>query len=279
MLLVLVSPYSVFGQLQTGGTPVPSVNISMLASISGALTGQCAARTALSKRWYGVEDLDASTDTDVPDKAFAWPVKCGPPNPVQPIRYCWKDKRSVDNLEEVLNHAIARWAPAMQDGVSALSIDLDDGTGGDKHVFCSDERVSADALEIFDATADDDEEDAEEVDSFTTTGYDYYSDDRGRHHMWFGHLDPNDREGTLAKAIVVMIHELGSVLSFVETSDIKFNSFQVMQWALHTNTNVPIEISTCFSNAKTSYPTQMPRSWQTSTSSAYSKMIKTSKRE
>lgn len=166
----------------------------------------CAHTAAASKRWYGVEKPDDSTNKQQEGRSFPWPVKCGPPNSVQPLRYCFKDQRSADNLIDIVNHAIARWAPAMQDHVSALSIDLDQGTGGDHHVYCSDSRVSGDALVISDETKDDNEQwNWEECDTQTTTGYDYSSNTRGRHTLEFCHLLPNQKEKTTPYAIRAMM--------------------------------------------------------------------------
>ena len=162
------------------------------------------------KRWYGVADSDEDTDKDQEGSVCAWPVKCPAPNPIQPVRYCFKDKRSADNLQPILNEAIARWAPAMQDHVSALSIDLEDGCDNDPHVYCSDDRVSGDALVISDETKDDDAEfNWEECDTQSTLGYDYDSNERGRHTMEFCHLKPDSPDGTHHWAVRAMMHELG----------------------------------------------------------------------
>lgn len=155
-----------------------------------------------SKRWYGVQEADESTDKTQVNTVWPWPVKCQGPPPVQPIRYCYKDQRSADNLEDIVNHAIARWGPAMQGHVSALSIDLDEGAGGKIDVFCSDPRISDDALVISDETIEDNPAwNWEQCDTHSSTGYDYTSSVRGRHTLEFCHLKPDAKEGSRPFAI------------------------------------------------------------------------------
>ncbi|WPH04872.1 Hypothetical protein R9X50_00776900 [Acrodontium crateriforme] len=95
-----------------------------------------------------------------------------------PVRYCWRDRRSYQNLHEILNHAIAKWGPAAYH--SSLDIALDfqgDATTAfkDAHmVFCHDPRVKNDALIIWDESRDgDDDFNWDRCDTKATTGYEY----------------------------------------------------------------------------------------------------------
>ncbi|KAK3686548.1 hypothetical protein LTR37_019718 [Vermiconidia calcicola] len=195
-----------------GLTPVCSIPQADLLAKRAARTCTYQGPPA-SKRWYSVEDSDENTDLKQEGKSFAWPVKCsGPPSPVQPVRYCFKDKRSKDNLKDILDSAISRWGPAMQEHVSALSIDLD---AHDPEIYCDNDRVSDDALVISDETkegAENDDWNWYECNTQSTTGYDYSSDARGRHTLEFCHFKPDDREGTRKWAIRGMMHELGHVI-------------------------------------------------------------------
>ena len=176
-------------QLQQPTSNAPPVPDPMSTYTTGKLGSGCTRKAAATKRWYGVEISDESTDRDQEGVAYAWPVRCGPPNPIQPVRYCFKDERSAKNLDDIVNHAIARWAPAMQNHVSVLSIDLD--FGNDIHVYCEDDRVSNDALVISDETHDnDDDYNWNMCSTQSTTGYDYESDLKGRHTLEFCHLIP-----------------------------------------------------------------------------------------
>ena len=179
-------------------------------NLTTSATRQCSKKRSSSKRWFEVEVLNNETDKDEVDTAWSWPVKCKGTPPIQPVRYCYKDKRSTDNLEDILNHAIARWGPAMQEQVSALSIDLDEGTGNDPHVYCSDPKISGDALVISNQTKDgDDEWDWDKCDTQSTTGYIYESDERSRHTLDFCHLKTDAVEKMKPWAIRAMMHELG----------------------------------------------------------------------
>ena len=87
-------------------------------------------------------------------------------------------------------------APAMQNHISALSIDLD--FGNDPKVLCRDPRVSDDAVVISDATKDgDDDWNWYHCATESTTGYNYESDERGRHTLDFCHLIPGDEEKSM----------------------------------------------------------------------------------
>lgn len=52
------------------------------------------------KRWYGVPEGDKTT---ILGGWGPWPVMCKEPEPVQAIRYCFKDKRSADNLQPIVD--------------------------------------------------------------------------------------------------------------------------------------------------------------------------------
>ena len=71
---------------------------------------------ARTKRYYSVPKLLPNSDRSAP-YAYPWPVDhCGH----QWIRYCFVDVSSLNNLHDVLLHAIAKWAPATM--VSNLKI-------------------------------------------------------------------------------------------------------------------------------------------------------------
>ena len=52
------------------------------------------------KRWYGVPGGEGTT---ILGGWGPWPVMCKEPEPVQAIRYCFKDKRSADNLQPIVD--------------------------------------------------------------------------------------------------------------------------------------------------------------------------------
>ena len=52
------------------------------------------------KRWYGVPEGEK---TMIRGGWGPWPVMCKEPEPVQAIRYCFKDKRSADNLQSTVD--------------------------------------------------------------------------------------------------------------------------------------------------------------------------------
>ncbi|KAI7313889.1 hypothetical protein KC315_g11530 [Hortaea werneckii] len=156
------------------------------------------------KRWYGVPEGEKTT---ILGGWGPWPVMCKEPEPVQAIRYCFKDKRSADNLQPIVDQAVARWAHALHPS-TALTISLDNH---DEKV-CND-HVRKDALVVTDTTRDGDEAfNWERADTLTTTGYDYRSKDPWRHSLKFGHLVPGAGEKNRETAVVNMMHELGHAM-------------------------------------------------------------------
>ncbi|KAI6898042.1 hypothetical protein KC318_g3924 [Hortaea werneckii] len=132
---------------------------------------------------------------------------CKEPEPVQAIRYCFKDKRSADNLQPIVDQAVARWAHALHP-FTTLTISLDNR---DEKV-CND-HVRKDALVVTDTTRDGDEAfNWEKADTLTTTGYDYRSKDPWRHSLKFGHLVPGAEEQNRETAVVNMMYELGHAM-------------------------------------------------------------------
>ncbi|RMY24308.1 hypothetical protein D0867_01469 [Hortaea werneckii] len=167
------------------------------------------------KRWYGVPEGEGA---NIQGGWGPWPVMCKEPEPVQAIRYCFKDKRSADNLQPIVDQtsadwlirnlkAVARWAHALHP-FTTLTISLDNR---DEKV-CND-QVRKDALVVTDTTRDGDEAfNWEKADTLTTTGYDYRSKDPWRHSLKFGHLVPGAGERNRETAIVNMMHELGHAM-------------------------------------------------------------------
>lgn len=124
---------------------------------------------ALERRWYGVLAWDPAKEPD-PRRPVPWPVTCQDPKQ-QPIRYCFKDKRSARNLGEIVDRAVAGWSHAMVH--SALKIILDPSTGDDPEVLCDDKRVPDDALVISDESKDDDDDwnQSAECATYSQVGY------------------------------------------------------------------------------------------------------------
>jgi hypothetical protein len=179
MLLFLALPLLLLQTLVTGATP-----------------------SKHHKRWLGVQPLI----DEVSKGPFGpWPPICTS----QAVRYCFANTRSQTNLEPIVNQAVAKWAHAFLN--SALQIIPDN----EEALLCTDPSVRADALVISDATRDNDKEwnsGPECPTDSATTGYDYDSDDRGRHRLDFCHYDPDDRKGTEAPAVQAMMHELGHAI-------------------------------------------------------------------
>ena len=164
---------------------------------------QLAVGKPVKKRWYGVRPLDSGQRSK--GSFGPWPLVCDS----QSVRYCFADERSQKNLENVVNQAVAKWAHATL--TSNLMIIPDNEAA----LLCSDKDVRPDALVIFDATKDNDQAWNYGPDCPTdsaTTGYDYRSQDRGRHRLEFCHLDPQDVKGTAALAVQAMMHELGHAI-------------------------------------------------------------------
>ena len=167
----------------------------------------------LIKRWYSVPATPPPTEYRSPF-IYPWPVLCNPPHEYQPLRYCYKDKRSADNLESVVNSAVARWAQAMRH--SALKIELDPECEANPYKFCSELATHTDALVISDVTSDsDDVWNWEQCDTQTTTGYRYVPlgdpPEPYRHTMEFCHLITG-HESTRSWAVRAMMHEFGHAI-------------------------------------------------------------------
>ena len=173
----------------------------------------------LHRRWFGIPTLP-SDNTFAAPYFYPWPATCSNPI-VQPVRYCYKDKRSQKNLDSIVQEAIAGWSPAWTDGTnihSALRIIPDPGCGDSKYCLCSDPNVSKDALVISDETRDGDSEwnDGPQCQTVTTTGYHYIAngepDAPFRHFLKFCAFDPSDNNRQKPKAVLIMEHELGHAI-------------------------------------------------------------------
>lgn len=150
------------------------------------------------------------------------------------VRFCFIDKYSADHLYPYLAWGIAKYTFAMQ--VTGLLFGLDWGTGCDPHVYCDDERVNADAVNVIDLTRPIDSEETlsalQSPDCRTagTVGYDYDpqpADVRGRHRLrWcFITVDllpehiqdeysEEDQFDMAAYARLAMAHEIGMMWLF-----------------------------------------------------------------
>lgn len=140
----------------------------------------------LLKRWYGVKPLplEGSGQSIMSPYYYPWPATCNSPT-VQPIRYCWKDVRSQQNLQVVIDKAVAAWSHAMEG--SSLTVMLDPTCHGNEKCLCSDPGVATDALMISDETRDGDDAWNEGSDCVTasTVGYRYIP--KGQPDMPFRH--------------------------------------------------------------------------------------------
>ena len=162
--------------------------------------------TILGKRSYTVPRLPDGAIA-AKEGEWAWPVVELDPKRgnIQLLRYCYYDEASADHLDEIVNAAIAFWAPAMED--SSLKIMLDPKADGRIHRYCSQFDSPVDALVISD--------EGEECASSTTIGYEYLEeeDDSGdsRHTLKFCGWDEDwdDEPEDRAQLIVEMAHELG----------------------------------------------------------------------
>jgi hypothetical protein len=167
----------------------------------------------LVRRWYGVPSLPLAGPVQSP-YYYPWPVTCGYPNALQPLRYCFRDKRSADNLEEPVNLAIAYWAEAMR--VSAMKIILDPGAENDIHNYCGTGNVAHDAYWISDVTIDGDYEwnSGPRCRTASTLGYHYIPPNQfappRRHHMIVCAFQPDWSGGTKEMAAASIAHEFGA---------------------------------------------------------------------
>jgi hypothetical protein len=158
--------------------------------------------TEKHRRWYGVRPLSKGKSMG---QYGPWPLVCDG----QSVRYCFADARSQKNLENNVNEAVARWAHATIHTSMQIIPDNEDS------LLCSGPDIRSDALVISDLTKDNDKAWNYGPDCPTdsaSTGYDYGSQERGRHRLDFCHLDPQDIKGTSAKAVVSMMHELGHAI-------------------------------------------------------------------
>lgn len=197
--------------------------------ILSALLGICCAAVAgyanestpmdethfLRKRWYSVPEYPGKGKEE-DSNIYPWPVVCANPY-IQPVYYCYRDKRSADNLQHVVNEAISKWGHAMR--VSALTFELDPRTKGSPHVPCSQLEGDKDALVISDESLDD--PDPKKVqDHFyssacqtqTTIGYQYKPKVPFRHTLKFCDLEPCDAKADTPAAVRQMTHELGHAI-------------------------------------------------------------------
>ncbi|KAK4548754.1 hypothetical protein LTR36_008527 [Oleoguttula mirabilis] len=158
----------------------------------------------LVKRWYGVNVLHPPM---ILGGWGPWPLMCPGPNQKQPIRYCFKDQRSHDRLQTIVDQAVARWAHAL-----APASNLEIGYDHDDTYLCNDAKIRPDALVISDESTDGNEN-WDDCDTKSTTGYKYTTDNaRGRHTLEFCHLKPGDEAATEPGAVRAMMHELGHVM-------------------------------------------------------------------
>lgn len=171
----------------------------------------------LLKRWYGVQPNINDPKTQK-SGFYPWPVRCTDPQYYQPIYYCFKDHRSVNNLNDILLNAIAVWAHAIE--ATALSIDLPPPANGDPHVLCGDQRLAGytDALVISDDTQDGNDAlkdalaDESACQTATTIGYQWIAAGEmprpWRHSLRFCAIGYS----TKAEKIQKMAHELGHAM-------------------------------------------------------------------
>lgn len=167
----------------------------------------------LLKRWFGIFPLVG--DKQAP-YIYPWPTTCTDPY-IQPVRYCFADKRSAQNLQPIVDAAREIWAPAM--AASALRIELDPRAGGDNEFPCSEMEGDKDALVIKDLSRDHDDDwnYGPICNTVTSIGYGYVIDNHNepgagrpyRHFMDFCDRDPDLPTGSKNDAIRSMTHELG----------------------------------------------------------------------
>ncbi|KXT15968.1 hypothetical protein AC579_1428 [Pseudocercospora musae] len=121
--------------------------------------------TTIAKRWYGVDHLREETQ----HLAGPWPDAYG--DGTTPIRFCFNDQDSYNNLLNLVQDAINIWNPAF--AVSTLTIEPSCGVGN-WHCIC-DEDTHWDVLTIADVT------DEEGGKTFATQGHTYIErEDRER---------------------------------------------------------------------------------------------------
>ena len=140
------------------------------------------------------------------------------------------DKHAADNLNELLQHAIAGYAYAIT--VSSIWFELDMACENDPHRYCNSRGIEDDTLRIYNTAprGDDDFGPAAEMDyvdeawlgrsieggtTQATVGYNHNIYRPGRHALYFGHYDAVDavRVYEPAQAKAELMHELGQVLA------------------------------------------------------------------
>ncbi|CZT18896.1 uncharacterized protein RCC_04741 [Ramularia collo-cygni] len=172
----------------------------------------------LLKRWYGVKTLPApgADQSYLSPYYYPWPVTCSSPKVVQPIRYCFKDKRSAKNLQAVVDRSIAAWSQATL--VSSLAITVEPTCRDKNMCICSGLGVAKDALMISDETIDGNDEWNHGPECYTasTVGYRYAPKGQPiiphRHYMKFCSYAPQYSWGQFEEAERDMGHEWGHVM-------------------------------------------------------------------
>ncbi|KAI6825674.1 hypothetical protein KC340_g10664 [Hortaea werneckii] len=179
---------------------------------------------SLERRWYGVEDLEALRAEQSLNKVghAPWPkqLDCGSH---QWLRYCFIDEDAADNLLLILAHAILIWTPAFE--YSGLSIQPDTACFDpetkvyDYRCICGTQKngrkTSGDALLITDNREENDKPETWSTITESTLGYDYRSDKKERHHIYFGHVNvfPQPLSDENFNILVrSMAHELGHAI-------------------------------------------------------------------
>ncbi|KAI6871362.1 hypothetical protein KC323_g1965 [Hortaea werneckii] len=179
---------------------------------------------SLERRWYGVEDLEALRAEHSLNKVghAPWPkqLDCGNH---QWLRYCFIDEDAADNLLSILAHAILIWTPAFQ--YSGLSIQPDTACFDpetklyDYRCICGAQKngrkTAGYALLITDNREENDKPETWSTVTESTLGYDYRSDKKERHHIYFGHVNVFSQplSGEHFDILVrSMAHELGHAI-------------------------------------------------------------------
>ncbi|KAK5120396.1 hypothetical protein LTR85_006335 [Meristemomyces frigidus] len=193
------------------------------------------------KRWYSVQPIPGAGE---PDIIAAWPISIVDPNNdnIQNVRYCYANQQSATNLQNIVQQAIQKWAPAFAH--SSLNIVVDPGCNGNQACLCDSLQAPVDALVIEDlgpipdaegsnsnssaSTPDsvnsdysegDDEENGDggvlQEQTRTTLGYDYTSRASKRHTLKFAGYDPTKvNQPNIDAWVLTVAHELGHAIGF-----------------------------------------------------------------
>lgn len=209
------------------GHPETEMSLSDEENISGSnhyeLRADEEPDLSLERRWYGVEDLEALRAEHSLNKVghAPWPkqLDCGNH---QWLRYCFIDEDAADNLLSILAHAILIWTPAFQ--YSGLSIQPDTACFDpetklyDYRCICGAQKngrkTAGYALLITDNREENDKPETWSTVTESTLGYDYRSDKKERHHIYFGHVNVFSQplSGEHFDILVrSMAHELGKL--------------------------------------------------------------------